>query len=72
MRLRQASLSYETASDWCGGKGIVAMMLTEEEMIVGFFPVEDGDEVMLVVIDAGKLIRTLVSGIASRAARRKA
>ena len=54
-----------------GGKGIVAMALTKKTgRIVGSFPVEEADQVMLVT-DAGKLIRTPVSGIRIAGARRK-
>ena len=46
-----------------GGKGIVAMTLTKKDrQIVGSFPVEEADQVMLVT-DGGKLIRTPVAGI---------
>jgi DNA gyrase subunit A len=57
------SSSYEYRTTGRGGKGIVAMSLTKKTgRIVGSFPVEEGDQVMLVT-DAGKLIRTPVSGI---------
>jgi DNA gyrase subunit A len=57
------SSSYEYRTTGRGGKGIVAMALTAKTgRIVGSFPVEEGDQVMLVT-DAGKLIRTPVAGI---------
>jgi DNA gyrase subunit A len=57
------SSSYEYRTTGRGGKGIVAMALTPKTgRIVGSFPVEEGDQVMLVT-DAGKLIRTTVAGI---------
>lgn len=57
------SSSYEYRTTGRGGKGIVAMSLTSKTgRIVGSFPVEEGDQVMLVT-DAGKLIRTTVAGI---------
>jgi DNA gyrase subunit A len=57
------SSSYEYRTTGRGGKGIVAMSLTQKTgRIVASFPVEEADQVMLVT-DAGKLIRTPVSGI---------
>jgi DNA gyrase subunit A len=57
------SSSYEYRTTGRGGKGIVAMSLTAKTgKIVGSFPAEEGDQVMLVT-DAGKLIRTNVAGI---------
>ncbi|MGB7455341.1 MAG: DNA gyrase C-terminal beta-propeller domain-containing protein, partial [Pseudolabrys sp.] len=57
------SSSYEYRTTGRGGKGIVAMTLTKKTgKIVGSFPVEEADQVMLVT-DAGKLIRTPVAGI---------
>jgi DNA gyrase subunit A len=57
------SSSYEYRTTGRGGKGIVAMTLTKKTgKIVGSFPVEEADQVMLVT-DGGKLIRTPVSGI---------
>ena len=57
------SSSYEYRTTGRGGKGIVAMNVTSKTgRIVGSFPIEEGDQVMLVT-DAGKLIRTPVSGI---------
>jgi len=57
------SSSYEYRTTGRGGKGIVAMSLTKKTgKIVGSFPIEEGDQVMLVT-DAGKLIRTPVAGI---------
>jgi len=55
--------SYEYRTTGRGGKGIVAMAVTEKNgRIVASFPVEDEDQLMLVT-DAGKLIRTRVEGI---------
>ncbi|MFN3656252.1 MAG: DNA gyrase subunit A [Pseudolabrys sp.] len=57
------SSSYEYRTTGRGGKGIVAMALTAKTgRIVGSFPVEEGDQIMLVT-NAGKLIRTTVAGI---------
>ncbi len=57
------SSSYEYRTTGRGGKGIVAMSLTAKTgKIVGSFPVEESDQIMLVT-DAGKLIRTTVAGI---------
>jgi DNA gyrase subunit A len=57
------SSSYEYRTTGRGGKGIVAMSLTQKTgRIVASFPVEEADQVMLVT-DAGKLIRTPVAGI---------
>jgi DNA gyrase subunit A len=57
------SSSYEYRTTGRGGKGIVAMSLTQKTgRIVASFPVEEADQVMLVT-DQGKLIRTPVSGI---------
>jgi DNA gyrase subunit A len=57
------SSSYEYRTTGRGGKGIVAMALTAKTgRIVASFPVEEADQVMLVT-DAGKLIRTPVAGI---------
>ena len=57
------SSSYEYRTTGRGGKGIVAMSLTAKTgKIVGSFPVEEADQVMLVT-DQGKLIRTPVAGI---------
>jgi DNA gyrase subunit A len=55
--------SYEYRVTGRGGKGIVAMSIGEKNgKIVGSFPVEENDQIMLVT-DAGKLIRTRVNGI---------
>jgi DNA gyrase subunit A len=55
--------SYEYRITGRGGKGIVAMSLGKKNgRVVGSFPVEESDQIMLVT-DAGKLIRTPVSGI---------
>ncbi len=67
------SSSYEYRITNRGGKGIVAMGIWEGKKgqekikekigrLVGSFPVEESDQVMLVT-DQGKLIRTTVSGI---------
>jgi DNA gyrase subunit A len=64
--------SYEYRITRRGGKGIVAMAVNERNgPVVGSFPVEDGDEIMLVT-DGGQTIRMPVGGekpirIASRA-----
>jgi DNA gyrase subunit A len=58
---RSSSFEYRTTGR--GGKGIVAMALTQKTgRIVASFPVEEADQVMLVT-DQGKLIRTPVAGI---------
>jgi DNA gyrase subunit A len=65
--------SYEYRITGRGGKGIVAMDIWEKKggsfrlkpkigRLVASFPIEEDDQVMLVT-DAGKLIRTPVSGI---------
>jgi DNA gyrase subunit A len=58
---RSSSFEYRTTGR--GGKGIVAMNVTAKTgRLVGSFPVEESDQVMLVT-DQGKLIRTPVAGI---------
>jgi DNA gyrase subunit A len=58
---RSSSFEYRTTGR--GGKGIVAMNVTKKTgRLVASFPVEEGDQVMLVT-DQGKLIRTPVAGI---------
>ncbi len=58
---RTSSFEYRTTGR--GGKGIVAMNVTKKTgTLTGSFPVEEGDQVMLVT-DQGKLIRTTVAGI---------
>ncbi len=55
--------SYEYRISGRGGKGIVAMAVTEKNgPIVASFPVENDDQIMLVT-DGGKLIRVPVEGI---------
>ena len=55
--------SYEYRITGRGGKGIVAMAIGKKNgKIVGSFPVEDADQIMLVT-DKGKLIRCPVDGI---------
>jgi DNA gyrase subunit A len=63
--------SYEYRITNRGGQGIVAMSIREKKggpirkktgHVVGSFPVEEADEIMLVT-DGGKLIRTPVNGI---------
>ena len=55
--------SYEYRTTGRGGKGIVAMAITEKNgRIVASFPVEDADQIMLVT-DGGQLIRCPVDGI---------
>jgi DNA gyrase subunit A len=58
---RTSSFEYRVTGR--GGKGIVAMNVTAKTgRLVGSFPVEEADQLMLVT-DQGKLIRTTVSGI---------
>ena len=55
--------SYEYRTTGRGGKGIVAMSITEKNgRIVASFPVEEPDQIMLVT-DGGQLIRCPVDGI---------
>jgi DNA gyrase subunit A len=55
--------SYEYRTTGRGGKGIVAMAITEKNgPIVASFPVEESDQIMLVT-DGGQLIRCPVEGI---------
>jgi DNA gyrase subunit A len=55
--------SFEYRITGRGGKGIVAMKVNKRNGdVVGSFPVEESDEIMLVT-DGGKLIRTPVDGI---------
>jgi DNA gyrase subunit A len=55
--------SFEYRITGRGGKGIVAMQLAKKNgRVVASFPVEESDQIMLVT-DAGKLIRTPVPGI---------
>jgi DNA gyrase subunit A len=55
--------SYEYRITGRGGKGIVAMAVNDRNgPLVASFPVEDGDQIMLVT-DGGQLIRTTVGGI---------
>ncbi|MDR3494385.1 MAG: DNA gyrase subunit A [Ancalomicrobiaceae bacterium] len=55
--------SYEYRTTGRGGKGIVAMAVTERNgSLVASFPVEDSDQIMLVT-DGGQLIRCPVDGI---------
>jgi len=55
--------SFEYRITGRGGKGIVAMSIGKKNgKIVGSFPVEESDQIMLVT-DGGKLIRTPVKGI---------
>ena len=58
------SSSFEYRLTGRGGKGIVAMaaVATRNGKLVASFPVEDGDEIMLVT-DGGQLIRCPVEGI---------
>jgi DNA gyrase subunit A len=58
--------SYEYRITGRGGKGIVAMAVNDRNgSLVASFPVEDGDEIMLVT-DGGQLIRTPVAGIGKK------
>ncbi|HUZ32317.1 MAG TPA: DNA gyrase subunit A [Xanthobacteraceae bacterium] len=55
--------SYEYRTTGRGGKGIVAMTVTEKNgRLVASFPIEDSDQIMLVT-DGGQLIRCPVDGI---------
>jgi DNA gyrase subunit A len=55
--------SYEYRTTGRGGKGIVAMAVTERNgRIVASFPIEESDQIMLVT-DRGQLIRCPVDGI---------
>src|SRR5690242_8474168 len=55
--------SYEYRTTGRGGKGIVAMNVTERNgRIVASFPIEESDQIMLVT-DRGQLIRCPVDGI---------
>jgi DNA gyrase subunit A len=55
--------SYEYRTTGRGGKGIVAMAITEKNgPLVASFPVEESDQIMLVT-DGGQLIRCPVDGI---------
>ena len=55
--------SYEYRTTGRGGKGIVAMSITEKNgPIVASFPIEESDQIMLVT-DGGQLIRCPVDGI---------
>ncbi|HTP91793.1 MAG TPA: DNA gyrase C-terminal beta-propeller domain-containing protein, partial [Xanthobacteraceae bacterium] len=58
---RTSSFEYRTTNR--GGKGIVAMAITEKNgRLVASFPVEETDQIMLVT-DGGQLIRCPVDGI---------
>jgi len=55
--------AFEYRSTGRGGKGIVAMAVNQRNgSLVASFPVEEGDEIMLVT-DGGQLIRVPVGGI---------
>jgi DNA gyrase subunit A len=55
--------SYEYRTTGRGGKGIVAMSVTERNgKLIASFPVEETDQIMLVT-DRGQLIRCPVNGI---------
>jgi DNA gyrase subunit A len=55
--------SYEYRTTGRGGKGIVAMAVTEKNgRLVASFPIEESDQIMLVT-DGGQLIRCPVDGI---------
>jgi DNA gyrase subunit A len=57
------SSAYEYRITNRGGKGIVAMTVNDRNgPLIGSFPVEDSDQIMLVT-DGGQLIRVPVSGI---------
>jgi len=58
---RSSSFEYRTTGR--GGKGIVAMAITEKNgRLVASFPIEESDQIMLVT-DGGQLIRCPVDGI---------
>ncbi|MGB6757248.1 MAG: DNA gyrase C-terminal beta-propeller domain-containing protein, partial [Xanthobacteraceae bacterium] len=58
---RTSSFEYRTTGR--GGKGIVAMAITEKNgKLVASFPIEESDQIMLVT-DGGQLIRCPVDGI---------
>jgi DNA gyrase subunit A len=58
---RTSSYEYRTTNR--GGKGIVAMAVTEKNgRLVAAFPLEESDQIMLVT-DGGQLIRCPVDGI---------
>ncbi|HEU0017316.1 MAG TPA: DNA gyrase subunit A, partial [Methyloceanibacter sp.] len=55
--------AYEYRISGRGGKGIIAMTVNQRNgKLVGSFPVEEGDQIMLVT-DRGQLIRVPVEGI---------
>jgi DNA gyrase subunit A len=57
------SSAYEYRVSGRGGKGIIAMAVTKRNgKLVASFPIEDGDQIML-VSDGGQLIRCPVEGI---------
>ena len=57
------SSSYQYRTTGRGGKGLVAMAVTERNgRLVASFPVEESDQIMLVT-NAGQLIRCGVDGI---------
>ena len=57
------SSAYEYRTSGRGGKGIIAIQTTDRNgQVAASFPVEDGDEIMLVT-DGGQLIRTPVQDI---------
>ena len=61
--LGKRTSSYEYRTTGRGGKGIVAMSITEKNgRIVASFPIEETDQIMLVT-DGGQLIRCPVDGI---------
>jgi DNA gyrase subunit A len=55
--------AYEYRISGRGGKGIIAMTVNQRNgKLIGAFPVEEGDQIMLVT-DRGQLIRIPVEGI---------
>jgi DNA gyrase subunit A len=61
------SSSYRYPAKGRGGKGVIAMDITERNgKLVASFPVEDDDQIMLVT-DAGQLIRVPVHDISIQA-----
>jgi len=57
------SSAYEYRTSGRGGKGIIGMTVNERNgRLIAAFPVEDGDQMMLVT-DGGQLIRVPIDGI---------
>ena len=59
------SSAYEYRTSGRGGKGIIGMTVNERNgRLIAAFPVEDGDQIMLVT-DGGQLIRVPIDGIST-------